>query len=310
MGKGKLKIGVVASTGGLNTFSTLGIIKFIKEHNIKITACAGSSGGSFPLAAFCCGIDLRTLESERIVNDLQKSFFDPDKKALIKILLHFMAFVLGIGVKNPLMGINAMGYCKGDALLNLLKSKLGNLTFKDTLIPLYVPAWNLTSKSTDLFHKNGLNPTLAEAVRMTSSIPLIFRPYSYNNMLYWDGGITTSLPVKCLLENEKDINFVIIIDTVSGNDIVFDPLRKSMSFLHALNDIVIGVQNTQIQESIDYAKQKLGEENVLILTPPHRCGWSDFNRIPDIIQEGFQLAKNAFGYNTKLQLALETSHND
>lgn len=304
--KKKLRIGVAASTGGLNTFSTLGIIRFFKEHNIKIEACAGSSGGSFPLSAFCCGIDLRTLDGQRLVPELKKSFFDPDKKALAKTLIKFLAYVLGMKIKNPLMGIESMGYCRGDTMLALLKEKFGNLTFKDTIIPLYVPAWNISAKRVDLFHKNGLNPTLAEAVRMTSSIPMIFRPYSYNNDLYWDGGITSSLPVKELLENEPDINFIIMIDTISGNDLVLNPLNKPMSFMYALNDIVIGLQNTQIQESIEYAKNKLGEENVILLAPPHRCGWTAFDRIPTIISEGYQLARNAFVYNQKLHSILET----
>lgn len=303
--KKKLKVGVVASTGGLNTFSALGIMKFIKEHNIKITGCAGSSGGCFPLAAFCCGIDLRTFEGDQIVKDLENSFFDLDKISLIKLLFSFIVYILGFPIKNPLQGIEAMGYCKGEGLLNLLKDKFGNLTFKDTLIPLYVPSWNITEKQVDLFHKNGLNPTLAEAIRMSSSIPLLFQPYSYNNNLYWDGGITSSLPVKELLDNEPEINFLIMVDTVSGNDLVIDPLKKSMSLMHALNDIVIGLQNTQINDSIGYAQKKLGVDNVLILTPPHRCGWTDFKKIPEIIQDGYQLAKNAFRYNKNLQSTLE-----
>lgn len=304
-----IKIGIVASTGGLNTFATLGIIKFIKEHNIKIEACAGSSGGSFPLAAFCCGIDLRSIDSERIVKELKASFFDPDKKSLVKMIFSFLAFTIGIGVKKPLMGLEAMGYYKGEGVLELLKQKFGNLTFRDTLIPLYVPSWNLSERQTDLFHKDGLNPTLAEAIRMSSSIPLIFRPHSYNNNLYWDGGITSSLPVKELLEHEPDVNFVILIDTNSGTDLVINPLSKPISFLHAMNDIVAGIQNTQIQESIAHAIDKLGEDNVVVLAPPHRCGWSDFNKIPDVIKDGYQLAKNAFRYNKKLQMALDDKKN-
>lgn len=300
-----ISIGIVASAGGLNTLSTLGIIQFIKEHNIRITACAGSSGGSFPLAAFCAGIDLRTLNSERIAKELSESFFDPDRKGLAISIFNFLAYVIGIKIKDPLMGIRAMGYFKGDGLFQLLKEKFGNLTFRDTLIPLYVPAWNITEKQTDLFHRDGLNPTLAEAIRMTSSIPLVFRPYNYNNCLYWDGGITSSLPVKELLEQQPGISFVILVDTVSGNDLVMDPLKKSMSLLHALNDIVVGVQNTQIQESIDYAVNKLGEDNVLILTPPHRYGWSDFSQIPEIVADGYQLTKNAFRYKKQLQRMIE-----
>ena len=303
--KNKLKIGLVASTGSLNTFSTLGIVNFIKEHNIKITGCSASSGGSFPLAAFCAGIDLRAFDSEKIARDLKDCFFDTDKKSLIKLLLGFLAHVMGINIKSPLMGLEAMGYYKGDGLLNLLKEKLGNLTFKDTIIPIYVPAWNITEKQTDLFHKHGLNPTLAEAVRMSSTIPGVFQPYKYNGHLYWDGGVARSLPVMELLQNEPDINFVILIDTISGNDLIMDPLKKPMSLLHALNDIVIGLQNVQVKEAISYAISKLGEENVLILTPPHRWGWSDFDKIPEIVQDGYQLAKNAFRYNKKLQKALD-----
>lgn len=305
----KPKIGVVASTGGLNCLATLGIMNFIKEHNIKITAAAGSSGGSFPLAAYCCGLDLRTLTGDKIAVELKKSFFDPDRKSILWILLEMVGYVLGLSKKSPLKGIEAMGFCNGDGLLKLLQEKFGNLTFKDTIIPFYVCGWNLREKCTDLFHRNGLNPTIAEAIRMTCSIPLIFRPYRYNDGLYWDGGITASLPVKELLQNEPGVNFVILVDTVSGNDLIINPLNKQFSFLHALNDIVIGLQNTQVQESITYATEKLGEENVLILTPPHRCGWSHFDKIPEIIDSGYQLAKNAFKYNKKLQAALEMYEN-
>lgn len=303
--KNKTKIGLVASTGGLNTFAALGVINFIKEHNIQISACAASSGGAFPLAAYCCGIDTRSLQPDRIANELKHSFFDPDRFGLTKLVLKLLAYVAGFNVKDPLKGLEAMGYCKGESLLQLLKDKFGDLTFKDTLIPLYITSWNINEKRQDIFHSDGLNTTIAEAIRMTSSIPLIFRPYMHNHNLYWDGGIASSLPVKELLEHEPDINLLILIDTISGNDLVLNPLAQPMSLLHALNDIVIGIQNTQITESVDYAVKKLGDENVIILAPPHRCGWDDFSKIPEIIQDGYQLTKNAFRYNKKLHAAFE-----
>jgi hypothetical protein len=111
-----------------------------------------------------------------------------------------------------------------------------------------------------------------------------------------------------LLENHPEINFVILIDTISGNDLVINHLNKPMSLLHALNDIVVGVESTQLHESISYAKQKLGDDNVIILTPPYRSAWTDFDRIPAIVKEGYKLAKNAFRYNKKLQIALDSEN--
>ena len=302
----KIKVGLAASSGGLNCMASLGAINFFKEHNLRISACAGSSGGAFPLAAYCAGLDLRALDGEKIAKELKRTFFDPDKMKIVSILMKFVLFTLGWKIREPLMGLESMGFCSGNGILDLLKYKFGDLTFTDTLIPLYIPAYNISEKRSDLFHQNGLNCTLAEAIRMSASIPLIFRPYSYQNNLYWDSGVQSSLPVKELLDNEPEINFLVVIDTISGNDLVIDPLTKPLSILHAINDLVIGIQDNQVKTSIKYAIDKLGEENVVVLAPRYRCGWADFDEIPRIIEDGYRLAKNAFRLSKKLQMALES----
>lgn len=298
------RIGIVASAGGLNTFATLGAINCIRDHNIKIDAAAGCSGGAFPLAAYCCGIDLRSLDPHKIAAEMEASFFDPDKGFWLKLLAKLIGYSIGIGSKNPIRGIKSMGYCKGDSLLRLLKDKFGDLTFQDTMIPFYTMSWNICEKREELFHKNGQNITIAEAIRMTSSIPLVFQPYEHRGNIYWDGGVINPMPVVPLLQNQPDINFLILIDTV-GNDFVINPLTKSLSLLHALNDFVIDIQHTQLNDSIKYAIDKLGEENVVILTPPHKHGWGSFATIPEVISDGYKLMLNALKSNKKLQTAFE-----
>ncbi|MEL6925542.1 MAG: patatin-like phospholipase family protein [Bacteroidota bacterium] len=173
----KNKTGIVFSGGAARGIAHIGIIKALREQQVKIDCVAGTSAGSIVGAMFAAGLSV-----EQMIQFVKES-------SLLRIYE---------------IGIPATGLTK----LNYLKKQLAKYIKEDDFsileIPLYIAATNLNTGLCDYFNAGGL----FDAVMASASIPLIFKPVKINQSWYVDGGVLNNLPTEPLLENEA-VDFLI-----------------------------------------------------------------------------------------------------
>jgi len=172
--KNKQKIGLALGSGGLRGLAHIGIIKVLLKNNIPIDYISGSSSGALVGAFLATYGEVDSLERLILENtkDLSSLFFDVGKGGIVG----------------------------GNKISNFLEKSLGNIKFSETKIPLYIVSTDLISGQPVIFSSGKIIP----AIRGSISVPVVFKPYSYEGKLLVDGGLSDPVPAGILKENGAD----------------------------------------------------------------------------------------------------------
>ncbi len=170
----KHKYGLVLSGGGTRGFAHLGAIKALEENGIKPGIISGVSAGSIVGALYADGQDpekaMEMLANKKLWRFIKIIF---PKKGLLKMT----------GFERTLQGS--------------LKAK----RFEDLEIPLLVHAVNLNTVEYTRFDKG----ELIQAIKASSSIPVVFQPVEIDGHQYVDGGVVNNFPVEPLVDTCEKI---------------------------------------------------------------------------------------------------------
>lgn len=166
--------GLVLSGGGTKCYAALGAVKAFEELGIPIDAVGGTSAGSI-LAALIANY---------------KSFDDIFEagKPTIEIGSH------SLKMKNltfPLVSV-----ANGQVLTDTLQEVYGDMQIEDTRLPFYAIGCDL-NQGKELRFKRG---PLWEAIRCSTSLPLIYPPYIKDGHLIIDGGLLNNLPIDVMID--------------------------------------------------------------------------------------------------------------
>lgn len=173
MGK-KYQYGLVLSGGGTRGFAHLGAIKALEENGIKPDIISGVSAGSIVGALYADGQDAEAA-----------------LKALIsKNLLGFLKLM-----------IPKQGLLKMTGFERTLRKTLKAKRFEDLEIPLLIHAVNINTVEYTRFDSGDL----VEAIKASSSIPVVFPPVEIGGHQYMDGGIVNNFPVEPLIDQCETI---------------------------------------------------------------------------------------------------------
>jgi len=168
----KEKVGLALGSGGILGLAHIGAIKVLLKNNIPIDSISGSSVGSL-IGAY--------LSIHGEVDSLEKLLLENSKEYMPL----FFDFSLNGGIID------------GNKINNFLKKILGDIEFSETKKPLFIVATDITNRESVFFSSGKLVP----AIRGSISIPVVFKPFPYQNKLLVDGGLTNPLPVDILKEN-------------------------------------------------------------------------------------------------------------
>ena len=211
LGLRKNKIGLALGSGGLKGFSHIGVLKVLKQNDIPISYMAGTSAG-----ALIGGIYLTHNQS---IEELESISAQMGTKEVLGVLADFT--------------LNG-GLIKGTKVVEYLNKLLGNVNIEDLPIPFAVVATNLKTGQPMVFKKGNL----AEAIRASGSLPLIFQPAKIGNNLYIDGGL--SIPVPILPVRELGADKVIAsfmdsqllpIEILNNERITVNPIERSLALM-------------------------------------------------------------------------------
>ena len=179
------KVGLVLSGGAALGFAHIGIIKVLQQNDIPIDIITGTSMGSLIGGAYAAGLSIEKME--KVIETFSR-----------KNIVDFNPFVL-----------TDTGLLYGKKVTNLLKNLIGDKNIEDCNIKYAAIAADLYSGNKYVFKKGNM----VTAIRSSISIPGIFKPVKYEQMLLIDGGACDNLPVEDARKMGADI--IIAIDVCS-----------------------------------------------------------------------------------------------
>lgn len=172
----KKPIRVALSGSGFRLGAHLGALQAIEDAGYEVIELAGTSGGSIVASLYASGMPLDVLREMCMTLD-----WSP-----------MMSF-------SPWSLVTKQAFCTGNALLQFLQKLTDGKTFADLAIDLKVIASDLLTEKEHEFSK-ATAPTMpvALAARASASIPIVFAPVPYGDVLCVDGGCTDNLPASNL----------------------------------------------------------------------------------------------------------------
>lgn len=170
----KPKIGFAFGGGGVRGFAHIGALRVLEEHDIHADFVAGTSAGALVASLYACGYTGKMMED--IMNNINFS-------------------------KLVRLKISKLGMVQGDEYTEFIRLCTKNKNIEDANIPLRLVAVDLCKGEKVVLDKGNI----AVGVRASSSIPGVFTPVPYGDMLLTDGGMLDSCPDSIVKELGADI---------------------------------------------------------------------------------------------------------
>jgi NTE family protein len=172
-GKKEKKTGLGLGGGAVLGAVHVGVLKVLKEKNIKIDCVSGTSIGAFIGALYAFGVD--TDEIEKMTRDLR--WLDISEISLSKF-----------------------GLMNNEKFGELLIKHIGDKNIEDAKVPLRIIATDIATGEKVILEMGNL----ANAVRASACIPGIFKPMEIDGRMLVDGGIVENVPVTPLVDLGAD----------------------------------------------------------------------------------------------------------
>ena len=185
---------MVLSSGGARGIAHIGVIEELLKNGYNITSVAGTSMGALIGGIYATGrLDEFT-----------------------EWLLKFTKMDLTIGHG---------GMIKGEKIMKALGEFIGEINIENLQIPYACVAADLIGRQEMVFTSG----SLLQAVRASCSIPTVFLPVLYNDMLLVDGGILNPLPLDVVERKPGDL---LVAVSVNASVSYAAPLKKTISIEH------------------------------------------------------------------------------
>lgn len=219
---------LVLSGGGHGFFSYLGAFSELIKYNYidikNIKSIYATSAGSIFAAIFLLNIDIK------IVMDY---FIDRPWNELFNFEKNILNIINNNGLwdKNIFKKMITPLFSMCDIDLDITLSDF----YKINNVDLYIYVSELkTFNSCEFSHISHPDAKLLDVIYMSSSIPLIFAPITYNNKYYIDGGFSNQYAINNAKENIEDENTIFGIKCLGDPENISSELESSINFLDML----------------------------------------------------------------------------
>lgn len=277
---------LVFEGGGARGVAFVGCVQALEEQDMMkdIKGLIGSSAGSITAVSLAVGYS-----SNEIKEILQSTDFT-----------QFQDHSYGI-LKDLWRLIKKFGFYKGDKFLNWIGSVIAkktgnpNITFKEIYDKygkdLVITGTNLDQGKLVYFnHTDYPNMPVKLAVRISSSLPLVFQAIKYENDHYVDGGVLNNYPIWYFQPSDKTLGFKLVKDNEKRDDLIIHK-NQDINNLMDYGISLVSAMLSQIERS--YIRSDYWERTVTINT--FEVTATDFNvdekTQNKLIEEGYQSTK-------------------
>jgi len=282
----KRNIALVIGSGGIKCVAAIGIWKILREADIAVDMVIGCSGGSVVGANIALGYSpekLRENATQLWTSDVTRKI---DAVSLWSILN------LQRGNFNKQIGIF------DDTVMsrNIARSVGESTTFADTVLPFYCVATDFHTGEAVILSQG----PLARAVRISSGIPVIFKPIEWEGQLLMDGGLSNPLPIDIAIKRGAGIIIAVGFET---------PAQLSVS---TAGNYAMQMFNILVNQLLakTFAFYNLAHHSEIIAIIPEfleEIKVNDVNKIPFIIEQGENEARKQIAYLKELLASSKTS---
>jgi len=177
------KIGLALGSGGSRGLAHIGVIKALEENNIPIDFIAGSSIGAMAGGFYAAGLSIKKMEEISLETNWRRMFslVDPHLK---------------------------QGLISGEKVKTFIEGYVDGKKIEDCKIPFVAVATDLKTGEIVILNKG----EMAQAIRASISIPLVFKPVEIDDKTLADGGLSAPVPVEIVRGMGADIIIAINLD--------------------------------------------------------------------------------------------------
>jgi len=284
MGKKRPSLALVIGSGGLKCAASIGIMQVLEKENIGVDLVVGCSGGAVFGAAIAMGFS-----SEKLIETRAQTWTDDVTKKInySSILKIISPKIFGFDDEIGIFDDSTMAG-------NIEKAFGPKTTFADTKIPFYCMTTDFHTGLPVVISEGGI----AKAVRISSGIPIIFKPMEWNGKLLIDGGFSNPLPIDIAIQQGADIIIAVGFET---------PLLSSVSSPgnYAMQMFNILVNQLLYKKFAFYNLAYHSEIIAIILEFKEDIKINDVSKVPFIIDQGKKEAQKHINY-LKQMLSTQT----
>ncbi len=273
------RVGLVLSGGGARAASHVGILRVLEREKIPIDCIAATSFGSLVGGLYSIGYSVDEIERIFSGQDWDSIFSDAPQRSLTRLIDRRNARYQAQLSFNGWDPEFPTGLWEGQRLteqLDILTTRQllqAEYDYDKLPIPFRAVATNLVDGKAYIFRQG----SMAEALRASMAIPLLFKPVEKDGMLLADGGLTNNLPADVARAMGADI--IIAVDATS-------PLL-SREKIRTFVDVVDQSISLQMERNVEESR-KLAS---IVLRPDlEEYSNSDYLKIPEIVKRGEQTA--------------------
>ena len=274
--------------GGLRGAFTSGVLEYFMENNVSFDRVVGVSAGA------CVGASFISKQQGR--NRKVNVEYPSDKRYmgfrhLITTGSYFnMKFVFE-EIPNQLVPFDEQAFYKNSSEFDVIATSLDN------------------GQSVVFSRKDFKNISLNKALVASSSIPMLAKPVDIGGKLYFDGGVSDSIPVKYALSQHEKA--VVVLTRPRGyrkeklsNKLLYEvTFRKYPEFLKVLLS-----RNEEYNQTLDFCDQMEKEGKLFIIapSPEFMIGRTEqnFEKRLNLYNHGYRLGAQEFE-NMKAFLATD-----
>ena len=264
---GRLRVGLAMGSGAAYGYTLIGLLKVFEREGIPIDMVAGTSMGALLGGFLCAG--KTPLEIEEIARTITKRW-------------------LWENIMGDLTFPRA-GFLAGQTLSAFLRGIIGHVEFHQLPIPFSAVATDIRSGH-EVVLKEG---RVADAIRASTSLPILFRPVLHKGRFLVDGGLVNPVPTSAVANMGADI--LISVNLTAKPSVRRGLGRYRPSFpLAPRSPGVLEIFFKMIytmQYEIAQARTEIA--HVVIAPDIREYLWTDFHRSDDILKVGTAAAEEA-----------------
>ncbi|HEY0875644.1 MAG TPA: patatin-like phospholipase family protein [Vicinamibacterales bacterium] len=276
---GRPTVGVAFGGGSARGIAHVGVIRWLEEHRIPIDVAAGTSMGGLVGGAFASGMDARELEQfigsldwDQLFGASSFAYKNIRRKADARAYPTRLEFGLKGGLVPP-TALNNGEYV--ELLLGRIAAPYYDIaTFDQLPTPFRTVAVDLLSARPVVMQSG----SLADAMRATMSLPLVFPPVEMNGQILIDGGTMNNVPADIVKGMGADRVIAVNVGDLSD--------REGVSYT------MFGVAGNTLDAMMRASTRRaLSAADVTINVPLEDYGSLDWRRADALMEEGYRAAE-------------------
>ncbi len=272
-------VGVAFGGGSARGIAHVGVIRWLEEHRIPIDVAAGTSMGGLVGGAYATGMEpdvlqtfITTLDWDQLFGASTFAYKNIRRKADARAYPSRLEFGLKGGVVPP-TAINSGQDV--ELLLGRIAAPYFEIQdFDDLPTPFRTVAVDLLSAQPVVMRSG----SLADAMRATMSLPLIFPPTEVNGQVLIDGGTMDNVPADVVKAMGADRVIAINVGDLTDREGV------SYTMLGVADNTLDAMMRASTRRAITAA-------DVVINVPLATYGSLDWRKAPALIDEGYRAAE-------------------